>query len=337
MALQIRKATRRKAKLRLALLGPSGSGKTMSAIKLAAGIGGKIGVIDTENGSADLYAEIADYDVITLEKPYSVTKYREAISAFEQAGYATIIVDSLTHAWSGAGGLLDKQGQMAAKPGANSYAAWREITPEHNALVEALLASPCHIIGTMRVKTEYVLETNDRGKQVPRKVGLQPVQRDGMEYEFTVVMDIDANHKAQASKDRTTMFEGFYDTITEATGRKLLDWLDRGDEAPARPAAPVAALARGATLAEAAEAPLLLIGPDAKEYAFKGLETWLAAAKRAISKIEPDALGAWSDANSSHIVAASERFPDVPVVETIIAAIDHRREYAETQTREAAQ
>lgn len=328
MALQIRKATRRKAKLRLALLGPSGSGKTMSAIKLAAGIGGKIGVIDTENGSADLYAEIADYDVITLEKPYTVGKYREAIAAFEQAGYSTIIVDSLTHAWSGAGGLLDKQGQMAARPGANSYAAWREITPEHNALVEALLASPCHIIGTMRVKTEYVIETNERGKQVPRKIGMQPVQRDGMEYEFTVVMDIDANHKAQASKDRTTLFEGWYDTISEATGRQLLNWLDRGDEAPAKPAAPPAL---------PAEAPLLLIGPDAKEYAFKGLETWLAAAKRAIGKIEPAALGVWRDANAAHMDAVAERFPDVPVLETIIAAIDHRREYAETQTQEAAQ
>ena len=331
MALQIRKATRRKAKLRLALLGPSGSGKTMSAIKLAAGIGGKIGVIDTENGSADLYAEIADYDVITLEKPYTVSKYREAIAAFEQAGYSTIIVDSLTHAWSGAGGLLDKQGQMAAKPGANSYAAWREITPEHNALVEALLASPCHIIGTMRVKTEYVIETNERGKQVPRKIGMQPVQRDGMEYEFTVVMDIDANHKAQASKDRTTLFEGWYDTISEATGRQLLNWLDRGDEALPKPAAPAA------PPAPPAEAPLLLIGPDAKEYAFRGVETWLAAAKRAISKIEPDALGAWRDANAVHMDAVAERFPDVPVFETIIAAIDHRREYAETQTQEAAQ
>jgi len=325
MALQIRKATRRKAKLRLALLGPSGSGKTMSAIKLAAGIGGKIGVIDTENGSADLYAEIADYDVITLEKPYSVTKYREAISAFEQAGYATIIVDSLTHAWSGAGGLLDKQGQMAAKPGANSYTAWREITPEHNSLVEALLASPCHIIATMRVKTEYVMETNERGKQVPRKVGMQPVQRDGMEYEFTVALDIDANHKAQASKDRTTMFEGFYDTITEATGRKLLDWLDRGDEAPAASPAPLV------------EAPLPLIGPDAKEYTFKGVDKWLEAAKRAIGKVEPDALGAWRDANKAHIEAVADLFPDALVMETIIAAIDHRREYAETQTQEPAQ
>lgn len=323
MALQIRKATRRKAKLRLALLGPSGSGKTMSAIKLAAGIGGKIGVIDTENGSADLYAEIADYDVITLEKPYSVTKYREAIGAFEQAGYATIIVDSLTHAWSGAGGLLDKQGQMAAKPGANSYTAWREITPEHNSLVEALLASPCHIIATMRVKTEYVMETNDRGKQVPRKVGLQPVQRDGMEYEFTVALDIDANHKAQASKDRTTIFEGFYDTITEATGRKLLDWLDRGDDVPPNPVAPPA------------EAPLMLIDPDAMEHAFTSIEMWLDEARRAFARLtaDPVALRAWADANAGAFATVGERYPDT--VAKIGAAITARLE--KTFEQEAAE
>ena len=101
--------------------------------------------------------------------------------------------------------------------------------------------------------------------------------------------------------------------------------------------APATALARGASLAEADEAPLLLIGPDAKEYAFKGLETWIAAAKRAISKIEPDALSAWRDANAVHMDAVAERFPDVWVLETIIAAIDHRRQYAETQTQEAAQ
>lgn len=326
MALQIRKATRRKAKLRLALLGPSGSGKTMSAIKLAAGIGGKIGVIDTENGSADLYAEIADYDVITLEKPYSVTKYREAISAFEQAGYSTIIVDSLTHAWSGAGGLLDKQGQMAAKPGANSYTAWREITPEHNSLVEALLASPCHIIATMRVKTEYVMETNDRGKQVPRKVGLQPVQRDGMEYEFTVALDIDANHKAQASKDRTTMFEGFYDTITEATGRKLLDWLDRGDEAPAKPTAPPA---------PPAEAPLPLVAPDTTEHAIKGIETWHKAALKALGMLgdDPAEIGAWVEANVGAFNVVAVHHPDA--VKKTRAIIEARLD--ELTEKEAAQ
>lgn len=315
MALQIRKATRKKAKLRLALLGPSGSGKTMSAIKLAAGIGGKIGVIDTENGSADLYAEIADYDVITLEKPYTVGKYREAISAFEQAGYSTIIVDSLTHAWSGAGGLLDKQGQMAARPGANSYAAWREITPEHNALVEALLASPCHIIGTMRVKTEYVMETNERGKQVPRKVGMQPIQRDGMEYEFTVVMDIDAGHKAQASKDRTTIFEGWYDTISEATGRKLLEWLDRGDAAPVTLPAPPA---------RPADAPLPLVAPDTQEHAIKGIETWHKAALKALGMLGDDvgAIRAWYAANAEVFAAVAERYPDAE--RNIRAAIDAR-------------
>ena len=315
MALQIRKATRRKAKLRLAMLGPSGSGKTMSAIKLAAGIGGKIGVIDTENGSADLYAEIADYDVITLEKPYTVGKYREAIAAFEQAGYATIIVDSLTHAWSGAGGLLDKQGQMAARPGANSYAAWREITPEHNALVEALLASPCHIIGTMRVKTEYVLETNERGKQVPRKVGLQPVQRDGMEYEFTVVMDIDANHKAQASKDRTTLFEGWYDTISEATGRQLLNWLDRGDEASAKPTAPPA---------EHVNPVFKLVDPHAREHAFAALDIWKKAFSKALGMIEAPDLNSWAKANEPHFLAAADY--ETGLLSYVRAAIERRRQ-----------
>lgn len=290
MALQIRKATRRKAKLRLALIGPSGSGKTMSALKLAFGIGGKIGVIDTENGSADLYANLGEYDVITLEKPYTVSKYREAIAAFEGAGYDTIIVDSLSHAWAGAGGLLDKQGQIANRPGTNSYAAWREVTPDHNALVEALLSSRCHIIVTMRVKTEYVLETNDRGKQVPRKVGLAPVQRDGVEYEFTVVMDIDIDHKAAASKDRTTLFDGWRDTITEGTGRQLLQWLESGADAPAPAPAPAASPASEA---------LPLIDPHTKEHAFTSVEIWHKAAMRAIGLLahDPAALRAWADAN----------------------------------------
>lgn len=236
MALQIRKAQRSKAKLRLALIGPTGSGKTFSALRLAFGMGGKIGLVDTEHGSGDLYADMGDYDVISLEPPYTVAKYREAIQAFEQAGYDTIIVDSLTHAWAGEGGLLDKQGQLERDTARfkSSFQTWREITPEHNKLVEELIGSPCHMIATLRVKTEYVMEKNERGKMEPRKVGLAPVFRDGIEYEFTLCMDIDVDHQAKASKDRTTLFDGWRDQITEETGRQLKAWLETGIDAPVR-------------------------------------------------------------------------------------------------------
>jgi AAA domain len=231
----IRKAERRKSKLRLAICGPTGSGKTMSALLLAFGLGaGKVGLIDTEHGSGDLYAHLGDYDVITLEPPYTVAKYRDAIRAFEDAGYDTIIVDSLSHAWSGEGGLLDKQGQLEnSGKYRNSFATWREITPEHNRLVEQMLGSPAHIVATMRSKMEYVVERDDRGKNSVRKIGLSPVQRDGVEYEFTVVMDVSENHTARASKDRTTLFDGWCDRISAATGRTLRQWLDSGTE-PAR-------------------------------------------------------------------------------------------------------
>lgn len=227
MSLQIRKATRKKAKLRLGIAAPSGAGKTYSSLLMAFGIGGKIGLIDTEHGSGDLYAHLGNYDVITLDQPYTAQRYLEAIRAFETAGYDVIIIDSLSHAWAGEGGLLDKQGKVADRT-KNSYTAWREVTPDHNALVNAMLQSPAHIIATMRSKTEYVLETNDKGKQVPKKVGMAPVQRDGMEYEFTVMLDLDQSHVATASKDRTGLFDGQYFTPSQETGQTLLAWLDDG-------------------------------------------------------------------------------------------------------------
>lgn len=230
--MQIRKAERKKAKLRLGIAAPSGAGKTYSALLMAFGLGGKVGLIDTEHGSGDLYAHLGEYDVIGIEAPYTVAKYTQAIKAFEEAGYATIIIDSLSHAWAGDGGLLDKQGKIADRPGANGYAAWRSITPEHNALVEAMLTSPCHIIATMRAKQEYVLETNDKGKQQPKKVGMAPVQREGMEYEFTVMLDVDMHHVASASKDRTSLFDGRFFKISEATGKELHEWLETGTDGP---------------------------------------------------------------------------------------------------------
>jgi len=233
--MQIRKAVRKKAKLRLGLVAPSGAGKTYSALQIAFGLGGKVGLIDTEHGSGDLYAHLGDYDIINLSAPYTVAKYRDAIKAFEEAGYGVIIIDSLSHAWAGEGGLLDKQGKIADSGRGNSYTAWRTITPEHNGLIEAMLQSPAHIIATMRAKVEYVIEKNERGKDMPRKVGMAPVQRDGMDYEFTVVFDLDANHNATASKDRTGLFDGQWFVPGKQTGEQLLEWLESGQEPPPAP------------------------------------------------------------------------------------------------------
>ena len=227
-----RKAERKQAKVRVGLSGPSGSGKTFSALLMAFGLGKKIAVIDTENGSGDLYAHLGDYDICQIKAPFDPKKYIDAIKAAEQAGYEVIIVDSLTHAWAGDGGLLDQQGKIADSGKGNSYTAWRTITPKHNQLVESMLQSPCHIIATTRAKVEYVIEKNSNGKDVPKKVGLAPVQREGMEYEFTVFFDISHEHIASASKDRTSLFDGQYFKPSTETGKQLLAWFESGAEVP---------------------------------------------------------------------------------------------------------
>lgn len=221
------KAERKKAKLRLGITGPAGSGKTYGALLLSLGLGGRVALIDTENGSGDLYSSLGDYDVCTLGAPYTVEKYLAAIEEAEKGGYDVLIIDSLSHAWAGEGGLLDRQGKIADTKG-NSYTAWRTITPLHNRLVEALLTSPCHIVATMRSKVEYVQEKNAQGRTEIHKVGLAPVQRDGMDYEFTLVFELGMNHTASASKDRTGLFDGQVFTLTRDTGAALRGWLDSG-------------------------------------------------------------------------------------------------------------
>lgn len=229
---EIHRATRRRAKLRLGMSGPAGSGKTYSSLLIASGLGGRVGMIDTEHGSGDLYADLLPegYDVLRLAPPFTPARYIEAIRALEQAGVTTIIIDSLTHAWSGEGGSLDRQGKIADRSG-NSWQAWRQVTPEHNALVEALLQSRCHIIATMRAKTEYVQEKDERtGKSVVRKIGLAPIMRDGIDYEFTIFMELDTQHMAFVGKDRTRLFDGQIVKPDAEVGRQLLAWLQTGDE-----------------------------------------------------------------------------------------------------------
>lgn len=241
-----KRAERKKAKLRLALLGPSGSGKTYSALQIAKGLGGSIAFIDTENGSGELYAHLCDYDICQIMPPFTPEKYVEAIHAAEQAGYDTIVIDSLSHAWSGAGGLLEQVDQR--KGSGNQFAAWRDITPKHNAFVDAMVQSPAHIVATMRTKTAHEMQRNDQGKMVPVKIGMQPVQRDGLEYEFTVVFDLrQEDHMATAGKDRTSLFDGQVFKPTPETGQTLRDWLKTGTDPDEAMVAEAKALIDGAT------------------------------------------------------------------------------------------
>lgn len=243
--MQIRKAERRKSKLRLGISGPSGAGKTLSALLVAYGITNdwdKVGFIDTEQRSGDLYAQtekagvyIGEFLKIDLDPPYEPEKYIKAIRMLEEAGAAVIIIDSLTHAWAGDGGLLDIQGKIADSGRGNSFTAWRTVTPRHNALVDGILQSKSHIIATVRSKTEYVQQQGSNGKAEIKKVGMAPIQRDGMEYEFTTFLDLSLEHVASASKDRTSLFDGRFVKLTPETGKELLNWLETGSEAKEEP------------------------------------------------------------------------------------------------------
>ena len=222
--MQLRKSERKQAKIKLALQGVSGSGKTYSALLLAYGITNdwsKIALIDSEQGSGDLYAHLGQYNVITLQAPYTPEVYIEAIEICEEAGMELVIIDSLSHCWDY---LIEFHSNMVG----NSFTNWGKITPRQNAFIDKILHSDCNIIATMRTKQEYVLNQKD-GKTIPEKVGLKAVQRDGVDYEFTLVMEIDIKHTATASKDRTGLFmgkPGF--VITSETGKTILDWCNDG-------------------------------------------------------------------------------------------------------------
>lgn len=232
-----KKAERKQAKLKIALTGPSGSGKTYSALSLAQGLGQKIALIDTENSSASLYSDRFTFDILDIQPPYTVQKYLGAIQAAVSHGYDVLIVDSLSHAWAGDGGLLAKKEGLDAR-GGNSYTNWASISKEHEAFKALILNSDIHLIATMRSKQDYVVEMNDKGKSAPRKVGMAPIQRDGMEYEFTVVFDISMSHEAAISKDRTGLFDGEIFKINSNTGKKLTEWLSTAQPAPVAPKAP---------------------------------------------------------------------------------------------------
>ncbi len=242
MAFAFKKAQRSLSKLRLAIQGPSGSGKTYGALQLAKGLGGRIAVIDTERGSASLYSDIEgmpEFDVLDLDAPFTPERYIEAITAAEQAVYDILIIDSMTHEWSGVGGCLEINDALArSRYKGNSWAAWNEVTPRHRKFVDKMLTSTCHIIATMRSKTDTV-QNERNGRKVVEKVGIKTEQRDGMDYEFTIVFDVTpTDHIATTSKDRTALFNDPM-ILNVEVGQKIASWLSSVKPAPI----PVAAIA----------------------------------------------------------------------------------------------
>lgn len=215
---------RRQAKMKLALQGASGTGKTYSSLLLAYGMineWSKIAVIDSENGSSNLYAHLGPFKVLSLSQPFTPETYIEAITICENAGIELIIIDSLSHSWEY---LLEYHAGLQG----NSFTNWCKITPRNNALIQKILNSDCHIIATMRTKQDYVLNEKN-GKMVPEKVGLKTIMRDGIDYEFTIVFDIDIKHNVTASKDRAELFTDKPEfVINTETGKKILEWCNSG-------------------------------------------------------------------------------------------------------------
>ena len=228
-----KKAVRSQSKLRMTLDGPAGSGKTYTALRFAHTLknGGRIALIDTERGSASKYTGdspdgvVWDFDVLELNT-FSPERYTSAIEAAGKMGYSVLVIDSLSHAWEGVGGALEIKQRVG-----ESWSAWRHVTPIHNRMIDAILQSPMHVITTMRSRMEYVQEVDPSGKTIIRKVGLSPIQRPGMEYEFDLVCDIDWSHIMTVSKSRCTAVA---DMIVEKPGPDFMnivkEWLSSGVE-----------------------------------------------------------------------------------------------------------
>lgn len=233
--------TRAKSKARIAVVGPSGSGKTVSSLYLAYGITGdwsKVALIDTEHERGRFYAERSDLNTgkfmyAAMQPPYTPEKYIDYVrSASEIVGEnGVVIVDSFSHCWDNEGGVLEIKAQIAKKPGKTDYTAWDEAGKIQNNLVNTILSVNCHTIVTMRTKMSYAMEVNDRGKTVPVKIGLAPVQRDNVEYEFDMCFQIDRQHIACLSKD-TTFLDGWSGVITPEIGGQLGEWLNEGVDVP---------------------------------------------------------------------------------------------------------
>ena len=224
--MQLQTAERKRAKIKMSLQGPSGSGKTYSALLIALGLCNdfsRVAIIDTENHSAELYAHLGAFKVLNLTGPFTPEKYIQALDVCQKAEMEVVIIDSVTHEWEN---LLEYHSSLQG----NSFTNWNKVTPRHNAFVQKILQTPFHVISTVRTKQDYVLNEKN-GRVAPEKVGLKSVQREGLDYEMTLVFDLDMKNNAVASKDRTGLFFGKPEMKLSAdVGRSILEWCQSGSD-----------------------------------------------------------------------------------------------------------
>lgn len=230
--MMFKKATQDGSYARIALIGPAGSGKTYSALAMAKHLGQRVALVDTERGSASKYAN--EFDFFAVDPPdHSPRTYIEALKAAEEQGFDVIVLDSLSHAWMGRGGALEQVENNRKRGNDNSFTAWRDVTPQHNALVDAMLSVKAHLVVTLRAKTEYAVEKDEKGRTSIRKVGLAPIQRDGLEFEFDVVGDLNLDHDYIISKTRCSVLDGrIYSKPGYDLAKTILDWLGGPREVP---------------------------------------------------------------------------------------------------------
>jgi len=234
--MHFRRATKYDAKLRFAVCGPAGSGKTYTLLQIATELGGPIALIDTERGSASKYADLFEFDVLELDS-FDPLSLIEIIDNAAVAGYRVFCIDSLSHFWNGKDGELDKVDRAARRMQTpNSFAAWKEVTPLHNALINRIVSAPLHILASMRAKTEWIIDRDERtGKTAPRKVGLAPVMRDGIEYEFDVCGDMDQENTLVITKSRCPkLASGVFPKPGKELADVLKEWLGGAPIGPVR-------------------------------------------------------------------------------------------------------
>lgn len=233
MSFTFTKATKKQAKARIAFEGPSGSGKTYTSLITATALGQRIALIDTEHRSASLYADEFDFDTLELDS-YDPQILTQALAAAGQQGYDVVVIDSLSHFWMGSDGMLEQVDRAAKRSaGGNTFGGWKEMRPVERRMIEAMLAFPGHLIATMRTKTEWVVEENDRGKKVPKKIGLKAEQREGLEYEFTLVGTLDLENTLVVTKSRCKDLSGAVISRPDtAFGMTLGSWLEDGEAGP---------------------------------------------------------------------------------------------------------